>query len=99
MTFQDAEGDAATRVVVDLPRVNRRVKQLAADQSADIGRHLERDGVQVLVGRARLDGPERVVVELADGGEQTLEADAVLVATGAAPRSSSTAPCPTASGS
>ena len=86
VTFHDAEGDEATRVAVDLPRVNRRVKQLAADQSADIGRHLERDDVKVLVGRARLDGPERVVVELADGGQQTLEADAVLVATGAAPR-------------
>ncbi len=33
-------------------------KQLAADQSADIGRHLDREGVQVLVGRGRLDGPE-----------------------------------------
>jgi dihydrolipoamide dehydrogenase len=86
VTFHDAEGDEATRVAVDLPRVNRRVKQLAADQSNDIGRHLDRDGVRVLVGRARLDGPERVVVELADGEERTLEADAVLVATGAAPR-------------
>ncbi len=86
VTFRDAAGDEASRVVVDLPRVNRRVKQLAADQSNDIGRHLDRDGVRVLVGRARLDGPERVVVELADGEERTLEADAVLVATGAAPR-------------
>ena len=86
VTFQDADGDEATRVVVDLPRVNLRVKQLATDQSTDIGRHLERDGVKVLVGRGRLDGPECVVVELADGEERTLEADAVLVATGAAPR-------------
>ena len=86
VTFHDAEGDEATRVAVDLPRVNRRVKQLAAAQSPDIGRHLDREGVQVLVGRGRLRGPERVVVELADGEERTLEADAVLVATGAAPR-------------
>ena len=57
VTFHDAEGDEATRVVVDLPRVNRRVKQLAADQSTDIGRHLDRDGVQVLVGRGRLRRP------------------------------------------
>src|SRR3954447_15003335 len=86
VTFHDAEGDEATRVAVDLPRVNRRVKQLPADQPPHIGRHLDRDGVQVLVGRGRLRGPERVVVELADGEERTLEADAVLVATGAAPR-------------
>ena len=86
VNFQDADGDEATKVVVDLARINRRVKQLAADQSADIGRHLERDDVKVLVGTGRLDGPGTVVVDLADGGQQTLEADAVLVATGAAPR-------------
>ena len=86
VNFQGADGGEATKVVVDLTRVNRRVKQLAADQSADIGRHLERDEVKVLLGRARLDGPGRVQVELANGGQQTLEADAVLLATGAAPR-------------
>ncbi len=52
VNFQGADGDEATRSSVDLTRVNRRVKQLAADQSADIGRHLERDEVKVLVGRA-----------------------------------------------
>jgi dihydrolipoamide dehydrogenase len=66
--------------------VNARVKQLAADQSADIARRLERDGVTIVRGRGRLDGPQRVVASLADGSEQTLDADAVLVATGAAPR-------------
>ncbi|MCW2758229.1 MAG: lpdA [Nocardioidaceae bacterium] len=86
VAFEDAAGDAATRVVVDLARVNRRVKQLAADQSADIGRRLEREDVTVVTGRGRLDGPSRVVVDLPDGGSQTLEADTVLVATGAAPR-------------
>jgi pyruvate/2-oxoglutarate dehydrogenase complex dihydrolipoamide dehydrogenase (E3) component len=84
--FEDHEGDAATQVRVDLGRVNRRVKQLAADQSADIGRRLERENVRVLVGRARLDGPQRVLVDLADGGQETLEADGVIVATGASPR-------------
>jgi NAD(P)H dehydrogenase (quinone) len=77
----DHEGDQMTTVGVDLAVVNKRVKQLAADQSADIGRHLDQEGVEVVVGRGRLDGPDRVVV-----GDQTLEADAVLVATGAAPR-------------
>ena len=86
VNFEDHEGDAATKVVVDLRRVNSRVKQLAADQSADIGRRLERENVRVVVGRAKLDGPQRVVVDLADGGQETLEADAVLLATGAAPR-------------
>ncbi len=68
-------------VNVDLGKVNRRVLQLAADQSADIARRLEREGVQVVQGRGRLDGPGRVVV-----GEESYDADAVLIATGAAPR-------------
>ena len=84
--FEDDDGDAAQEVVVDLERVNQRVKRLAADQSSDIGRRLEREDVRVLRGRGRLDGVGKVVVELADGGSETLEADAVLLATGAAPR-------------
>ena len=86
ISFADHEGDAAQEVVVDLARVNERVKRLAADQSADIGRRLEREDVRVLRGRGRLDGVDQVVVELADGGSETLQADAVLLATGAAPR-------------
>lgn len=91
VSFLDNEGDAAESIRVDLARVNARVKQLAADQSADIGRRLERDGVRLVRGRGRLDGPSRVVATLTDGGEETIEADAVLVATGAAPRTLPTA--------
>jgi NAD(P)H dehydrogenase (quinone) len=86
VNFHDSEGDAATSIRVDLARVNARVKQLAADQSADIGRRLTRDGVTLLRARGRLDGAVRVVATLADGTEQTLEADAILLATGASPR-------------
>ncbi|MGA8988393.1 FAD-dependent oxidoreductase, partial [Aeromicrobium sp.] len=73
-------------VRVDLGRVNRRVLQLAADQSADIARRLEREGVRVVQGRGRLDGPGRVAVAVADQDDVIWEADAVLIATGAAPR-------------
>lgn len=86
ITLTDNEGDAASGIAVDLARVNSRVKQLAADQSRDIARRIDRDGVRLVVGRGRLDGPGRVVATAADGSEETLEADAVLVATGAAPR-------------
>jgi dihydrolipoamide dehydrogenase len=86
VAFEDREGDAAHHVVVDLARVNERVKALAAEQSADIGRRLEREDVRVVHGRGRLDGRHRVVVDLADGGTETLEADGILLATGAAPR-------------
>ncbi len=86
VNFHDSEGDAATGLRVDLARVNTRVKQLAADQSADIAGRLEREGVRVVQGRGRLDGPGRVVV-----GDTTYDADAVLIATGAAPRTLPTA--------
>jgi NAD(P)H dehydrogenase (quinone) len=78
-------------VRVDLARVNARVRKLAADQSGDIERRLSRDGVTIVNGRGSLAGPDRVVAELPDGKEQILRADAVLVATGAAPRTLPTA--------
>ncbi|MBA3781170.1 NAD(P)H-quinone dehydrogenase [Nocardioides sp. InS609-2] len=86
VNFRDHEGDAATTIQVDLARVNARVKQLAADQSSDIARRLEKEDVRVVRGRGRLAGADRVHVTLNDGGEETIEADAVLLATGAAPR-------------
>ena len=57
--FHDHEGDPATTIRVDLARVNERVKQLAADQSDDIARRLERDGVtdRPRPGPARRPGP------------------------------------------
>jgi pyruvate/2-oxoglutarate dehydrogenase complex dihydrolipoamide dehydrogenase (E3) component len=83
-------------VQVDLARVNARVQQLAADQSADIERRLDREGVKVIRGKGRLEGAGdgggvRRVAVTGDDEEQTLEADAVLIATGAAPRTLETA--------
>jgi pyruvate/2-oxoglutarate dehydrogenase complex dihydrolipoamide dehydrogenase (E3) component len=74
------------QVGVDLTVVNERLRGLASAQSADVEAHLVRDGVRILRGVGRLDGPDRVVADLADGGVETLDADAVLVATGAHPR-------------
>jgi dihydrolipoamide dehydrogenase len=81
------DGTAPDGVVgVDLAKVNARVKKLAQAQSADIGQRLHREGVSVLTGSGRLDGPQRVVADLRDGGTETIEADAVLISTGAHPR-------------
>ena len=85
VNFHDHQGDAATAISVDLARVNARVKQLAADQSSDIAARLDRDGVRVLTGRGRL-GPDMSVEVTTDGGSETLQADAIILATGAAPR-------------
>ncbi|MDX6299374.1 MAG: hypothetical protein QOF53_588 [Nocardioidaceae bacterium] len=85
-------GESADGTRADLDRVNARVKDLALAQSADIEGRLTREGVRVVRGRGRLDGPQRVVATPAGGGvEETLDADAVLVATGAAPRTLQTA--------
>jgi NAD(P)H dehydrogenase (quinone) len=81
----DHEGDDATTVTVELARVNQRVKQLARDQSTDIGERLEKEGVTIVRGRGRLDGSDTVVVDTGEG-EERLATDAVLLATGAAPR-------------
>jgi dihydrolipoamide dehydrogenase len=71
----------------DLRQVNERVMRLAQAQSSDIERRLTREGVRVLRARGRLDGPQRVVATPVDGSaEETLDTDAVLVATGASPR-------------
>lgn len=79
------------QVGVDLAVVNERLRGLASAQSADVEAHLVKDGVRILRGVGRLDGPDRVVADLADGGTEALSADAVLVATGAHPRELATA--------
>ncbi|WP_425954706.1 NAD(P)H-quinone dehydrogenase [Xylanimonas sp. McL0601] len=77
---------------VDLSAVNTRVLALAAAQSADIRGRLEREGVEVVTGVGRLEGPSRVVVSTgAATGRVTLDADAVLLAVGATPRTLPTA--------
>jgi dihydrolipoamide dehydrogenase len=77
--------DAETVVHVDLAAVNERVLELAGRQSIDITRRLRDQGVTILQGRGRLDGKERVIAETTDG-EVALDADVILVATGAHPR-------------
>jgi len=83
------ERDPHAVVAVDLGVVNRRVKALARAQSDDIHRRLEGEGVRVVRGRGRLEGPHRVVVDGPDGavgGLAGFDADTVLVAVGAHPR-------------
>jgi NAD(P)H dehydrogenase (quinone) len=73
------EGNGA--VQVDAPRLYARVRALARAQSADVASRLSAEGVKVISGTGRLAGPRTVVA-----GEARVEADAVLIATGAEPR-------------
>jgi dihydrolipoamide dehydrogenase len=72
-------------VVTAVDEVNARVKALALAQSADITARLLKEGVGVLHGSARLSGPHTIEVTT-DDGTSTVEADVVLLATGAHPR-------------
>jgi dihydrolipoamide dehydrogenase len=80
------EADSGTAVRVDLGAVNQRVLRLAQRQSADIGERLRREGVEIIAGTGRLDGPDRVLATTVDGDQRVLEADVTLLATGAHPR-------------
>jgi dihydrolipoamide dehydrogenase len=79
-------GVHATDVTIDLAEVNSRLKKWAASQSSDIRQRLLTQGVKVLVGNAELIDPQHVHVKLQDGTEVNLNAEVVLLATGARPR-------------
>lgn len=70
----------------DLSRINRRILDLARAQSHDIADRLDRDGVRIMRGWGRLDSAESVRVTTIDGQVENLDADVVLLATGARPR-------------
>ncbi len=78
-------GDGDGQVDVDFQMVDRRVLDLAAAQSRDIRTRLEREGVAIVDGTGRLDGPSQVVASTRHG-DQRLPADVILLATGARPR-------------
>ena len=75
-----------------LTQVNGRVKSLARAQSADIRSQLQREGVRLLSGSARLHdsapglAAHRIAVTFEDGQEKIFDADVVLIATGSSPR-------------
>ncbi|MGA9103032.1 NAD(P)H-quinone dehydrogenase [Aeromicrobium sp.] len=88
------EVESSAELGVDVPRearadiavANDRVMALAQAQSADIGQRLEASGVEVLAGTGTLDASGGAVIATTDDGERRIEAQGVLVATGAHPR-------------
>jgi NAD(P)H dehydrogenase (quinone) len=79
------QGDVDAGVRVNLAAVNQRVRDLAKSQSCDITDRLLRENVNLVIGRGRLDGRERVIADTTEG-EQSFPADMILMATGAHPR-------------
>ncbi|MGH3646993.1 MAG: NAD(P)H-quinone dehydrogenase [Micromonosporaceae bacterium] len=75
----------------DAAAVHQRVRDLAAAQSEDVRAKLVKAGVRYVPGTARLGDDtvghtHRVAIEPAEGPRFHIDADAVLVATGATPR-------------
>ncbi|GAB2500629.1 NAD(P)H dehydrogenase (quinone) [Corynebacterium atrinae] len=80
------------RARIHLGALNKRVQVLAQEQSDDVRVQLDRAGVRIINGRARFSDAQdehlfhSVVATHADGTEEVLESELVLLATGATPR-------------
>jgi len=88
--FARGQGDSPQRpeIAVNLAEVNKRLLNLAGEQSHEMRLTLTAAGVTVISGHGRLDGPEAVIVSTAPGGTDfdRIEADTVIVSVGASPR-------------
>ncbi|WP_025321465.1 dihydrolipoyl dehydrogenase [Deferrisoma camini] len=81
-----AHGIGVEAVTLDLPAMMARKDAVVQRLTEGVRRLLERAGVDLVRGTARLAGPGRVGVTPPDGGEATaLETRAVLLATGSEP--------------
>ena len=81
------------RARIHINALNERVLNLAGEQSEDIRMQLERAGVRIINGRARFDESQErdmvthnIIATHADGTEENLSSELVLLATGATPR-------------
>ncbi|MBK7167154.1 MAG: hypothetical protein IPH81_18320, partial [Candidatus Microthrix sp.] len=70
--------------VVHLDSVRDRIESITSSLVRTNWTLLESQHVNVIEGTGRLVDPHTVVATLADGSEETIEADAILVSTGAA---------------
>ncbi|MCL2468297.1 MAG: NAD(P)H-quinone dehydrogenase [Micrococcales bacterium] len=81
------EGMCEPDQIVDMTAMNARLQSLATAQSNDIEGRVLREGVKIIRGKGRLVGPRQVAVQPNDGGDQqVIDADVVLISTGATPR-------------
>ncbi len=71
---------------VDVPALRERLASIELRLHDSVRSLLESQQVRMLHGTGRFVGPHRVAVTYADGREEEIDADAVLVATGSRPR-------------
>jgi dihydrolipoamide dehydrogenase len=88
--FDGGTDHDAGNISADATQVNARVRALATAQSDDIATRLASENVTVIAGSARLSAPtmsgRRLAITATDGTTTEIEADVVLLATGAHPR-------------
>ncbi|MDO5728245.1 MAG: NAD(P)H-quinone dehydrogenase [Actinomycetaceae bacterium] len=81
----------SVKPTADMATINARVRELASKQAADIRASLEQLGVEIIDGRGRIeskfgDRGTRIISATTAESTEYLEAEIVLVATGAKPR-------------
>lgn len=71
---------------VDLHQLADRLRSIEGRLEATVRSLLASQRVELVDGRGRFDGPNRVIADLPDGSERVFEADVVVLATGSRPR-------------
>jgi NAD(P)H dehydrogenase (quinone) len=79
-----AEPAAGARI--DYEALRRRIADVTGHLQRSVEQLLASQGVRTLRGEARLAGPHSVLVTTADGAEEDLHADAIVISTGSRPR-------------
>lgn len=91
--YSDAQHDFAGRGItvgklsLDLAKMLSHKDQVVKGLTGGIDGLFRKNKVTRYFGRGRLDGPGRVVVDLADGGKEEIHAKHIIVATGSVPAS------------
>jgi len=81
----EAIGVIAKEVTVDFTKMQAAKDAVVGKLSGGVGFLLKRAGVDVFMGSARLTGRKSIAVSLNDGGEETVEAEKIIIATGSDP--------------
>ncbi|GAA3653450.1 NAD(P)H-quinone dehydrogenase [Microbacterium marinilacus] len=87
-----AKGDTGKplkpEIAINLLAINKRLLALAGQQSEDMRSRLLEAGVRIIAGHGRLEGDDAVVVATGPDGTDfdRIEADTVVISTGATPR-------------
>ncbi len=84
-------GDELVELEVHIDKVNRRLLNLAKEQSKDIRRTLEKAGVKIIDGTGRLVNEHTVEIHDSKGLTYQLQTHAILLSVGAHPRELDTA--------